>query len=420
MYFFYSTSFPYSERDVLRQLVRESFFFFFRRRFLREVSVSSDGRAFWPRQPNLPNNMAEPTEQAENVVEDIVNGTTGKIPATPEGMAVAYGSLVIMAVVPIFLGAFRSVKSHREQKEEAKKTGEAPETMTRKDAMMFPVVASCALFGLYVFFQVFSKEHINLLLSVYFFVLGVFALTHLAAPTLTHFIPTSIVPLNNFKLRFTQDDADVINAEFSTHDVVVFALSGLVGVWYFMKKHWIANNIFGLAFAVNGVELLHLNNVTTGCILLGGLFFYDIFWVFGTNVMVTVAKSFEAPIKLVFPQDLLENGPWAAKNMAMLGLGDIVIPGIFVALLLRYDKSLKRGSNFYFWTTFSAYLAGLLTTIGIMHFYKHAQPALLYLVPACLGAPILMALLRGDLRSMFKYADHPDLENEAANEKKKN
>ena len=42
--------------------------------------------------------------------------------------------------------------------------------------------------------------------------------------------------------------------------------------------------------------------------------------------MVTVAKSFEAPIKLVFPQDLLENG-LGATNMAMLGLGDIVIPG---------------------------------------------------------------------------------------------
>merc|ERR1712117_350319 len=112
-----------------------------------------------------------------------------------------------------------------------------------------------------------------------------------------------------------------------------------------------------------------------------------------------VAKSFEAPIKLVFPQDLLENG-----------LGDIVIPGIFVALLLRYDHSLKRGSNFYFWTCFLAYIAGLLATIGIMHFYKHAQPALLYLVPACLGAPTFVALLRGDIKSMFSYADHPELE----------
>ena len=34
---------------------------------------------------------------------------------------------------------------------------------------------------------------------------------------------------------------------------------------------------------------------------------------------------------------------------------------------------------------FPAYLAGLLLTIFVMHVYKHAQPALLYLVPACLG-----------------------------------
>ncbi len=39
---------------------------------------------------------------------------------------------------------------------------------------------------------------------------------------------------------------------------------------------------------------------------------------------------------VVFPQDLLING-LAADNFAMLGLGDIVIPGIFIALLLRFD-----------------------------------------------------------------------------------
>lgn len=44
-------------------------------------------------------------------------------------------------------------------------------------------------------------------------------------------------------------------------------------------QHWIANNILGLAFAVNGIEILQLNTVMIGCILLGGLFFYDIFWV---------------------------------------------------------------------------------------------------------------------------------------------
>ncbi|XP_059078855.1 LOW QUALITY PROTEIN: minor histocompatibility antigen H13-like [Tigriopus californicus] len=352
---------------------------------------------------------------AENLTEGVLNGTTGRIPSTPEGMAVAYTSLVVMALIPIFFGSFRSVRSHSEQKAESKRTGEAPERMTSADAAMFPIIASCALFGLYVFFQIFSKDHINLLLSVYFFVLGIFALTHMVSPFIKRLIP-GFVPVIPYHLTFIQGEdsalEELVNFKFTTHDMVVFALSTAVGVWYFLKKHWIANNIFGLAFAINGVELLHLNNVMTGCILLGGLFFYDIFWVFGTNVMVTVAKSFEAPIKLVFPQDLLENG-LGATNMAMLGLGDIVIPGIFVALLLRYDNSLKRGSNFYFWTCFLAYIGGLLTTIGIMHFYKHAQPALLYLVPACLGTPTFIALVRGDIKSMFSYADHPEEDQES-------
>merc|ERR550519_1140018 len=320
-----------------------------------------------------------------------------------------------MALMPIFMGAFRSITAHKESKDKSAKTGESPETMTQKDAMMFPVIASCALFGLYIFFQIFSKESINMLLTFYFFILGIFALSHMMSPVILRSIPAAL-PKIPFHLKFTQGEGEsleaVIDYEFNTHDLVCLALSSCVGVWYIMEKHWLANDLLGLAFAVNGVEMLHLNNVVTGCILLGGLFFYDIFWVFGTDVMVTVAKSFEAPIKLVFPQDLLENGPMGASNFAMLGLGDIVIPGIFIALLLRYDNSLKRNSNFYFTATFIAYLAGLLLTIFVMHVYKHAQPALLYLVPACLGVPLFLALVRGDITSMFQYEDHPDLDSD--------
>ena len=67
--------------------------------------------------------------------------------------------------------------------------------------------------------------------------------------------------------------------------------------------------------------------------MLWGLFFYDIFWVYGTDVMVTVAKSLDAPIKLMFPYNWNEDPPL----FSMLGLGDIVIPGVFVSLCLKYD-----------------------------------------------------------------------------------
>jgi len=59
----------------------------------------------------------------------------------------------------------------------------------------------------------------------------------------------------------------------------------------------VLNNLFGLAFSLNAVEMISLDSVKAGCLLLGGLFLYDIFWVFGTDVMVTVAKGLEAPIK---------------------------------------------------------------------------------------------------------------------------
>ena len=39
--------------------------------------------------------------------------------------------------------------------------------------------------------------------------------------------------------------------------------------------------------------------------------------------MVSVAKSFDAPIKLVFPKNIFAS----EYQFSMLGLGDIVIPG---------------------------------------------------------------------------------------------
>ena len=47
---------------------------------------------------------------------DTAQNATTKIPATPEGMAVAYSSLILMALLPIVIGSFRSVKYHKEQK----------------------------------------------------------------------------------------------------------------------------------------------------------------------------------------------------------------------------------------------------------------------------------------------------------------
>lgn len=40
---------------------------------------------------------------------DAVNGTAGRFVSSAEGTALAYGSLLLMALLPIFFGALRSV-----------------------------------------------------------------------------------------------------------------------------------------------------------------------------------------------------------------------------------------------------------------------------------------------------------------------
>lgn len=117
---------------------------------------------------------------------------------------------------------------------------------------------------------------------------------------------------------------------------------------------------------------------------------------------------------MIFPQDLIERG-FSAEKYALLGLGDIVIPGIFIALLLRYDMSLNRRRKTYFYSSFIAYILALFCTIFVMHVFKHAQPALLYIVPLCLVTPLTVALIQGDLKSMFLYRDHDDENQSSAN-----
>lgn len=93
------------------------------------------------------------------------------------------------------------------------------------------------------------------------------------------------------------------------------------------------NNILAVVFCVHALQFIFLGNFKTGSLLLTLLFFYDIFFVFGTDVMLTVAKNVDAPIKLQFPRDLSTD----PKQFSILGLGDIVIPGIFMSLCLRFD-----------------------------------------------------------------------------------
>lgn len=54
-----------------------------------------------------------------------------------------------------------------------------------------------------------------------------------------------------------------------------------------------------------------------------------------------------------------------------------------------------------------------------MIYFKAAQPALLYLVPACLGSSFLCAVVRGEVKDMLAYTEEVEEEDEKAEKTEK-
>lgn len=279
--------------------------------------------------------------------------------------------------------------------------------MSQSDAYMFPVIGSCFLFGFYLLFKFFSKEYINYLLTAYFGIFGTGAVAGMLGAAFHGVLPEGVAMkwARSLILLKIADKKEEFKLEITWPRVLAFVMAAAFTVHYSMTKNWISSNLLGLAFALSAIKMLHLDSFKTGMILLAGLFLYDIFWVFGTDVMVSVAKSFDVPVKLLFPKNILLN---LNSEFTMLGLGDIVIPGVMVSLCLRFDQHIsvdkKSFGRSYFYTCFAAYLLGLLTTMTVMHTFKAAQPALLYLSPACIMAPLIVATVRGELGKLFAYS----------------
>ncbi|TVY15582.1 Signal peptide peptidase 2 [Lachnellula arida] len=398
--------------------------------------------------------------------------------------------LLLASLFPIYIGAHAALRrppSALPPRKEPSANAEddeidlepAIEGLQPSDAIMFPVLASITLGGLYLLIKWLNDPSLlNKIMTWYFSALGVFGVGKLAGDSL-HVMSTIIFPSvwsdgkqlyyvkPDFQIQATGEStpseplrtvtdkknplpsffssipfADAINTKLwsarallknhwifrgylhgllntklrvTFHDVAGLAL-GLAAIIAYNTsgKAWWLTNLMGFGFCYGAFQIMSPTTFWTGSLVLTGLFVYDIIMVFYTPMMVTVATTLDVPIKLVFP------GP---KRGGMLGLGDVVLPGIMMALALRFDlylhyvrKHFKQGERALyvettglwgerFWTSGSkeknvadaarfpktyfkasvvGYVVGMLTTLVVLNSFNHAQPALLYLVPGVL------------------------------------
>ena len=149
----------------------------------------------------------------------------------------------------------------------------------------------------------------------------------------------------------------------------------MAGSWY-LTHYWLLNNILAVFLALTFLKTLRLSTLIPGMVLLGLLFFYDIFWVFlspyfttgGKSVMVAVATGLDIPIKLVMPH-ITNDYPTSACSL--LGLGDILIPGIFIIFLSRFGFEVVNSTS-YFRSSLTAYALSLLSCGASLYLFKAA------------------------------------------------
>ncbi|KAI1001850.1 hypothetical protein K3495_g6355 [Podosphaera aphanis] len=231
------------------------------------------------------------------------------------------------------------------------------------------------------------------------------------------------------------------------NDVTGFILGVFTIILYNLyERAWWLTNLIAFGFCYGALQLISPTNFWTGSLVLFGLFIYDIAMVFYTPLMTTVATTLDVPIKLVFP------GP---QRGSMLGLGDVVIPGMMIALALRFDlylhyfykqsssanadkkeiikvdyveatglwgerfwttiseigskpPTIADGARFkkvYFWASVIGYIVGMIVTFLVLNIFSHAQPALFYLVPSVLSSLWITAWVRNEIGLMWEYTE---------------
>ncbi|KAK3065673.1 hypothetical protein LTR53_018158, partial [Teratosphaeriaceae sp. CCFEE 6253] len=275
--------------------------------------------------------------------------------------------------------------------------------MSAREAALYPVFAGVTLAGLYWLIKTYGAKAINLIFGWYFAFAGVFSVAKLVGDAVTLGVGfvfptycgtlggklfrlddssrTAVVQggsnngsvggsfaspfslylrpkaLNNnlwavratLKQRYTlniRDSSSTTKTNFTLIHVLATAL-GISASLYanLVSKPWYLTNLQGFAVCYTAFQMLSPTSFTTGSLLLAGLFCYDIWAVFFTPLMVTVAKNLDQPIKLVFPrpEEIIDPQriPFVPHRMSevtgkkpqqysMLGLGDIVLPGIMI------------------------------------------------------------------------------------------
>ena len=309
-------------------------------------------------------------------------------------------SLVIILVIAAVIVGFAS----RQSKTLLGEQGNHEDEITPIHAVLFIIMGSCALVTFY-----FLLEYIENVLTIMISISSISSLTIMINDLLDHISTSKCLMLKN--------SCNMPYCGLVSWANVLSLLGALtIVISWFFTRNWILNNMIGLCIVCLVFKAIKIPSLEVATILLGLAFFYDIFWVFlskpifGESVMAVVASSLDLPMKIELP--LFQDSP--IPRCTMLGLGDMVLPGLFISFTFKFDQ--QKSINSYYKANLIGYIMGLILCGGFLILMNMAQPALLYIVPCMLSSVFFVGFKRKEVKELWKGlktdSEHPnDLSN---------
>lgn len=239
---------------------------------------------------------------------------------------------------------------------------------------MFPIISSLCLLSAYGLIKSSMNVYVEKVIMLF---LGYTGTTQLALYIRALFMKAGLekldspVPLlENIRFKF-------FTFRLSFLSLLSLLIAGFITLKYIYSGNWMFNNLLAISFSVYFVNQMIVSSFLNGVVYLVGMLMYDVVWVFFSDVMATVAQELALPIKLLFP--LQQNS--VNITFYVLGIGDIILPAIFISLMLRFDflrevtsqklslanfDLLKSSLNFpqpYFMASLVSYGVGMLATV---------------------------------------------------------
>jgi len=307
------------------------------------------------------------------------------------------------------------------------------EMISLKQGATAPIFLSFSLVGLYTLqrLDISLESFINGYFTILESVAGVTSLwpLHQAAAAKSGVLgkPVGTIDLSWISL----ESGETLPKEYGVKAGSVLLVLGCVALAVadrYGGENFTLNNLEACFIVTTWLELLGVNSFKTAVILLFGLLFYDVTWVFGSpkilelasrllggagdfmpkngSVMADVAMSpmLSTPTKFLFPRAsaLASSSSSSGFDFSLLGLGDVLVPGLLIGLLLRFDEQGSKEQN-YFSSALAAYCIGLLVSFAASLVSSQGQPALLYLVPLTVGTAVFTAFKGSEFGDLWDY-----------------